>query len=90
MAFPSPFNSLIPELAQVESQMMLASDPSQRPQLEKAYADAQARLAGVDKTNQQIYAGALQQVVMLKRRLESNVTPQTLLTQRITILESLV
>lgn len=80
----------IPELAELDKQMMLAVDPQQRPQIEKALVDAQAFLASVDKSNLQQYAGALQQVVMLKRRLESNVTPQSLLTQRITILESLI
>lgn len=88
--FPSPRNSLIPELADLDDQMMLALDPAQRPGLEKALADAQGRLATVDKTNLQAYAGAMQQVVMIKRRLESNVTPQSLLTQRVTILEGLV
>ena len=85
-----PFNSLIPELADIEKQQMFAVDPSMLPQVEKALADAQTRLASVDKTNMQQYAGALQQVVLLKRRLESNVTPQSLLTQRISILESLL
>jgi hypothetical protein len=86
--FPQP--PLIPELAELDQQMMFAVDPQQRPQLEKALADAQARLASVDKSNLQQYAGAMQQVVMLKRRLESNVTPQSLLSQRITILETLI
>ena len=84
--FPSP----IPELAELDQQMMLAMDPSQRLQIEKALVEAQARLATTDKTNLNQYAGAMQQVVILKRRLESNVTPQDLLTQRIVILESLI
>lgn len=82
--------TLIPELAEIDQQMMIALDPAQRPQLEKALADAQDRLATVDKTNLAMYASAMQQVVMLKRRLESNVTPQSLLTQRIAILENLI
>lgn len=84
------FHSPIPEIAQLDQQQMLATDPAHRPQLEKAFADAQARLAETDKTNLQQYAGAMQQVVMLKRRLESNVTPQSFLAQRVAILEGLL
>ena len=86
--FPPP--PLIPELAELDQQMMIAIDPSQRPQLESALKQAQDRLASTDKTNLPVYASAMQQVVMLKRRLESNVTPQSLLTQRIAILENLI
>jgi hypothetical protein len=84
--FPSP----IPELVELDQQMMVAVDPTQRPQLEKALVDAKAFLETTDKTNLNQYAGAMQQVVIIKRRLESNVTHQDLLTKRIEILESLI
>jgi hypothetical protein len=88
MAFP--LNTLIPELDEVDKQLMFAVDPAQKPALQKALSDAQARLAAVDKTKNAEYAGAMTQVIMMRRRLESNVTPQDLMTQRVTILEKLI
>jgi len=82
--------SLIPELDEINQQMFLATDPTQIPQLQTALTDARQRLATVDKTNLQQYAGAMEQVVIMSRRLQSNVTPQSLLTQRVAILEGLV
>jgi len=82
--------SLIPELDSINQQMFMATDPTQIPQLQTALTDARQRLATVDKTNLQQYAGAMEQVVTVSRRLQSNVTPQSLLTQRIAILEGLV
>jgi len=89
MAFPGR-PSLIPELDSINQQMFLATDPSQVPQLQTALTEARQRLATVDKTNLQQYAGTMEQVVVLSRRLQSNVTPQSLLTQRVSILEGLV
>ena len=88
MAFP--LNTLIPELDQIDKQLMFAVDPAQKPALQKALSDAQARLAAVDKTKPAEYAGAMTQVIMMRRRLESNVTPQDLMTQRVAILEGLI
>jgi hypothetical protein len=82
--------SLIPELDSINQQMFMATDPSQTEQLQTALTQARQRLATIDKTNLQQYAGAMEQVVILSRRLESNVTPQSLLTQRVSILEGLV
>ena len=82
--------SLIPELDAINQQMFMATDPSQVPQLQTALTDARQRLAATDKTNLQAYANAMEQVVILSRRLESNVTPQFLLSQRVSILEGLV
>jgi len=82
--------SLIPELDSINQQMYMTIDPSQVPQLQTALEQARQRLATTDKTNLQQYAGAMEQVVVLSRRLQSNVTPQSLLTQRITVLEGLV
>jgi len=89
MAFPGR-PSLIPELDDINKQMFVATDPSQVAQLQTALAQARQRLATVDKTNLQQYAGAMEQVVVLSRRLQSNVTPQSLLSQRISVLEGLV
>jgi hypothetical protein len=89
MAFPGRL-SLIPELDEINQQMFMAVDPAQKPQLQTALVQARQRLATVDKTNLQQYAGAMEQVVILSRRLESNVTSQSLLSQRIAILEGLV
>jgi|LakMenEpi03Aug12_release.lakeMendotaPanAssembly.Ray.scaffolds.fasta_scaffold01424_62 hypothetical protein len=88
MAFP--LNTLIPELDDVDNQMMFAVDPAQKSVLQKALSDAEALLAAVDKTKPAEYAGAMTQVIMLRRRLESNVTPRDLMTQRIAILEKLI
>ena len=89
MAFPGRL-SLIPELDAINQQLCMATDPSQVPQLQTALTQARQRLASIDKTNLQQYAGAMEQVVILSRRLESNVTPQSLLSQRVSILEGLV
>jgi len=83
---PSP----IPELDSINQQVVMVTDPSQIAQLQTALTMAQARLATVDKTNLQQYASAMEQVVILNRRLHSNATPQSLLTQRIAVLERLV
>jgi hypothetical protein len=82
--------SLIPELDSINQQMYMTIDPSQVPQLQTALEQARQRLATVDKTNLQQYAGAMEQVVVLSRRLQSNVSPQSLLSQRVAILEGLV
>ena len=84
-----PFRSGIPELAELESQQPLALDPAQRPMVENALKQAQDRLATIDKTNLQQYAMTLQQIVLFKRRLASTVTPQSILEQKIAILEPL-
>jgi hypothetical protein len=83
---PSP----IPELDDINKQMFLATDPSQIGQLQTALTQARQRLATVDKTNLQQYAGTMEQFIVLNRRLQSNVTPQSLLSQRIAVLEGLV
>ena len=90
MAFTGGRPSLIPELDSVNQQMFMAVDPAQLPQLRTYLTQAQENLANVDKTNLQAYAGAMEQVVSLSRRINSNVTPQSLLSQRVSILEGLV
>jgi hypothetical protein len=69
---------------------MFAVDPAQKPALQKALSDAEARLAVVNKENLAEYAGAMTQVIMMRRRLESNITPHDLMVQRVTILEKLI
>jgi len=88
MAFRFP--SLSPELDAIEEQMMFARDPSQDDQLTKALADAEARLATVDKTKLNVYAGAMQQVIMLRKRLNSPFTRDQLLAQKVALLENLI
>jgi len=88
MAFRFP--SLSPELDAIEEQMMFARDPSQDEQLTKALADAEARLATVDKTKLNVYAGAMQQVIMLRKRLNSPFTRDQLLAQKVALLENLI
>jgi hypothetical protein len=88
MAFP--LNTLIPELDQIDKQLMFAVDPAQKPALQKALSDAEARLAVVNKENLAEYAGAMTQVIMMRRRLESNITPQDLMVQRVAILEGII
>jgi hypothetical protein len=69
---------------------MLARDPSQDAMLQKALADAEARLASVDKTNLNEYVGTMQQVLMLRQRLASTETRDQILAQKVTLLESLL
>ena len=88
MAFRFP--SLTPELDQIEMDMMLARDPSQDAMLQKALTDAEARLATVDKTKLAEYAGAMQQVLMLRKRMSSPFTRDQLMAQKVALLESLL
>ena len=83
-------SAVIPEIADLERQQFLALDPAQRPAMENALNQAQARLTTIDKTDLLQYSMALQQVVMIKRRLAASITPQSLLQQKIAILETLV
>ena len=87
--FRPPY-SLTPELDALETKLMLARDPSQDAQLQKALADAEARLAAVDKTKINEYAGAMQQVFMLRQRLRLNETRDQLMAQKVALLESLL
>ena len=83
---PSP----IPELDSINQQMFMATDSSQIPQLHTALEQARQQLGTVDKTNLQQYAGVMEQVIVLSRKLQSNVSPQSLMLQRVSILEGLV
>ena len=87
--FRPPY-SLTPELDALEAKIMMARDPSQDAMLQKALADAQARLAAVDKTKTNEYVGAMQQVLMLRQRLASTETRDQLMAQKVTLLESLL
>ena len=82
--------SLSPELDALEMKLMLARDPSQDPQLQKALADAEARLATVDKSKTNEYVAAMQQVLMLRQRLNSTETREQIMAQKVTLLESLL
>ena len=87
--FRPPY-SLTPELDALEVKIMLARDPSQDAMLQKALADAEARLANVDKTKVNEYVGAMQQVLMLRQRLASTETRDQLTAQKVTLLEALL
>jgi hypothetical protein len=87
--FRPPY-SLTPELDALEAKIMLARDPSQDAMLQKALADAEARLATVDHSKVNEYVGAMQQVLMLRQRLASTETRDQLLAQKVTLLESLL
>lgn len=87
--FRPPY-SLTPELDELEAKIMMARDPSQDAMLQKALADAEARLANVDKTKVNEYVGAMQQVLMLRQRLASTETRDQLMAQKVTLLESLL
>jgi hypothetical protein len=82
--------SLSPELDALEAKLILARDPSQDTQLQKALADAEARLATVDHSKVNEYAGAMQQVLMLRQRLRLNETRDQLMAQKVALLESLL
>jgi hypothetical protein len=88
--FRPPFPSLSPELDEIEAKLMLARDPSQDAQLQKALADAEARLATVDHSKTFEYAGAMQQVLMLRQRLATTETRDQLMAQKVALLESLL
>ena len=82
--------SLSPELDALEAKLMIARDPSQDAMLQNALADAEARLATVDKTNTNEYVGAMQQVFMLRQRLNSTETRDQIIAQKVALLESLL
>jgi DNA-directed RNA polymerase beta subunit len=88
--FRPQFPSLSPELDEIEAKLMMARDPAQDDQLQKALADAEARLATADKTKIYEYTGIMQQVLMLRQRLASTDTRDQLMTQKVTLLESLL
>jgi response regulator RpfG family c-di-GMP phosphodiesterase len=88
--FRPPFPTLSPELDALEMKLMLARDPSQDAMLQKALADAEARLASVDHSKVNEYVGSMQQVLMLRQRLSSTETRDQLMAQKVTLLESLL
>jgi hypothetical protein len=88
--FRPPFPTLSPELDALEMKLMLARDPSQDAMLQKALADAEARLAAVDHSKVNEYVGSMQQVLMLRQRLSSTETRDQLMAQKVTLLESLL
>ena len=87
--FRPPY-SLSPELDALEAKLMLARDPAQDAQLQKALTDAEARLATVDHSKVNEYVGAMQQVLMLRQRLSSTETRDQLMAQKVTLLEALL
>ena len=87
--FRPPY-SLTPELDALEAKLMLARDPAQDAQLQKALSDAEARLAAVDHSKVNEYVGAMQQVLMLRQRMSSTETRDQLMAQKVTLLESLL
>lgn len=82
--------TLSPALDALEMKLMIARDPSQDAMLQKALADAEARLASVDKTKVNEYVGAMQQVLMLRQRLSSTETRDQIMAQKVALLESLL
>ena len=88
--FRPPFPTLSPELDALEAKLMLARDPSQDAMLQKALADAEARLAAVDHSKLNEYVGAMQQVLMLRQRLSSTETRDQLMAQKVALLEALL
>jgi len=87
--FRPPY-SLTPELDALEAKLMLAHDPAQDAQLQRALSDAEARLAAVDHSKVNEYVGAMQQVLMLRQRLSSTETRDQIMAQKVTLLESLL
>jgi hypothetical protein len=87
--FRPPY-SLTPELDALEAKIMMARDPSQDAMLQKALADAEARLAAVDHSKVNEYVNAMQHVLMLRQRLSSTETRDQLLAQKVALLESLL
>ena len=82
--------TLSPELDALEAKLMLARDPAQDAMLQKALADAEARLATVDHSKVNEYVGVMQQVLMLRQRLNSTETRDQLMAQKVTLLEALL
>jgi len=87
--FRPPY-SLSPELDALEAKLMLARDPAQDAQLQKALTDAEARLATVDHSKVNEYVGVMQQVLMLRQRMNSTETRDQLMAQKVTLLEALL
>lgn len=88
--FRNPFPSLSPELDALEAKLMLARDPSQDVMLQKALADAEARLATVDHSKLNEYVAAMQQVLMLRQRLSLTETRDQIMAQKVVLLEKLL
>jgi hypothetical protein len=82
--------SIVPELDSVMQQSFFVTDPKQREFMQNEYTKAVQKLQTMDKSNRQEYAMTMEQIVMLDRRLKSNVTQESILNQRISILEGLV
>jgi len=87
--FRPPY-SLTPELDALDAKLMFARDPSQDAMLQKALADAEARLATVDHSKVNEYVAAMQHVLMLRQRLSSTETRDQLMAQKVILLESLL
>ena len=85
-----PPYSLSPELDVIEMKLILAREPAQDAQLQRALADAEARLATVDHSKVNEYIGTMQQVLMLRQRLSSTETREQLMAQKVAILEYLL
>ena len=88
--FRNPFPSLSPELDALEAKLMLARDPSQDVMLQKALADAEARLAIIDHSKLNEYVAAMQQVLMLRQRLSLTETRDQIMAQKVVLLEKLL
>ena len=88
--FRPSFFSLSPELDALEAKLVFARDPAQDAVLQKALADAEARLATVDHSKVNEYVAAMQQVLTLRQRLSSTDTRDQIMAQKVALLEALL
>jgi hypothetical protein len=81
--------SISPEIDAIDAQLQFSYASNLLPRLEQNLVTAQANLAKIDQTNKLAYANALTTVVMLQKRINSTITQEQLLTQKIALLQNL-
>ena len=78
------------DLREIDAKLAIASDPAHEANFQTALDAAMQRLQNQDKTNLADYASNLFQVITLKQRLISGQDRQTLLAQKVAILENIL
>ena len=81
--------SLSPAIDAIDAQLQFSYASNLLPRLQQNLASAQAKLATIDPANKVAYANALSTVVMLQQRINSTVTQEQLLTEKISLLQNL-
>jgi hypothetical protein len=81
--------SLSPAIDAIDTQLQFSYASNLLPRLQQNLASAQAKMATINPANKVAYANALSTVVMLQQRISSTVTQDQLLTEKISLLQSI-